>query len=62
MVADTNRQSNMHMVACGIIYHQSWRMGPSLEAEKITVMVLKLNEVLLFNETILVNIVVFIHS
>ena len=22
--ADTNRQSNMHMVACGIIYHQNW--------------------------------------
>ena len=24
MVADTNRQSDMHMVACGIIYHQNW--------------------------------------
>ena len=52
----------MHIIACGIIYHQNWRIGPSLEADRITVMVLKLNEVLLFNETILVNIVVFIHS
>jgi len=52
----------MHIIACGIIYHQNWRIGPSLEAEKMTVMVKKLNEVLLFNETILVNIVVFIHS
>ena len=24
MVANTNRQSNVHMVACGIIYHQNW--------------------------------------
>ena len=24
-IPDTNiRQSNMHMVACGIIYHQNW--------------------------------------
>ena len=47
MVADTNRQANMHMVACGIIYHQSWRMGPSLEADRVTVTVKKkLNEVL----------------
>jgi len=63
MVADTNRQSNMHMVAYGIIYHQSWRMGPSLEADReLRLWFNKLNEVLLFNETILVNIVVFIHS
>ena len=30
IIADTNRQSNMHIIACGIIYHQSWRIGPSL--------------------------------
>ena len=31
MVADTNRQSNMHMVACGIIYHQNWESAHHYE-------------------------------
>ena len=53
----------MHIIACGIIYHQNWRIGPSLEGVKNNGDGFKkLNEDLLFNETILVNIVVFIHS
>jgi len=32
IIADTSRQSNMHMIACGIICHQNWRIGPSLGA------------------------------
>ena len=52
----------MHIIVCGIIYHQNWRIGPSLEAGNNGDGLKKLNEDLLFNETILVNIVVFIHS
>ena len=52
----------MHIIACGIIYHQNWRIGPSLEAEYNGDGLKSKNEHLLFNETILVNIVVFIHS
>ena len=36
MVADTNSQSNMHIIACGIIYHQTWRISPSLGAGFLT--------------------------
>ena len=31
-IADTNRQSNMHMIAGGIRCHQNWTIGPSLGA------------------------------
>jgi len=62
IIADTNRQSNMHIIACGIICHQNWRIGPSLEAERVDSYSLKVKWILLINETILVNIVEFIHS
>ena len=62
IIADTTRQSNMHIIACGIICHQNWRIGPSLEAERVYGYSLKLKWISLINETILVNIVEFIHS
>ena len=62
IIADTNRQSNMHIIACGIICHQNWRIGPSLEAGGVDSYSLKEKKILLINETLLVNIVEFIHS
>ena len=59
IIADTNRQSNMHIIACGIICHQNWRIGPSLEADRVYSYGSKVK---CNNETILVNIVEFIHS
>ena len=44
-----------------IIYHQNWRIGPSLEAVSFYSYGLKVKCNLLINETILVNIVEFIH-
>ena len=52
----------MHTVACGIIYHQNGRIGPSLEADRVYSYGSKVKCNLLINETILVNIVEFIHS
>ena len=52
----------MHIIACGIICHQNWRIGPSLEAEGDDSYGLKAKCIWLINETILVNIVEFIHS
>ena len=62
IIADTNRQSNMHTIACEIICQQNRRMGPLLEAERVYSYSLKVKWILLINETILVNIVEFIHS
>ena len=50
----------MHIIAYGIICHQNWRIGPSLEVEGVSYS-LKVKWILLINETILVNIVEFIH-
>ena len=52
----------MHIIACGIICHQNWSIGLSLEAEGVYSDSLKLKWISLINETILVNIVEFIHS
>ena len=52
----------MHIIACGIICHQNWRIGPSLEAERVDSYSLKEKQILLINETILKNIVKIIYS
>ena len=52
----------MHIIACGIICHQNWRIGQSLEAERVYSYGSKVKYNLLIYETILVNIVEFIHS
>ena len=49
--------ATMHIIACGIICHQNWRIGPSLEAEGVDSYGLKVKCFLLINETMLVNIV-----
>jgi len=43
-IADTSRQSYMHMIACGIRHHQNWRIGPSLFGRERTVGILNSTE------------------
>jgi len=33
-IADTSKQSYMHIIVCGIKRHQNWRIDPSLERKK----------------------------
>jgi len=58
-IADTNRQSYMRKLACGIRRHQNCRIGPSLER---TVETQNNIEVIVDFRDIFVIIVIFIHS
>jgi len=61
-IANTIRQSYMHMIVCGIRRHQNWEIGPSLGSRERTVEIMKMTEVIVKIWNILVNILIFIHS
>ena len=52
----------MHMIACGIICHQNWRIGPSLGADITVGREFEIVKVFVDLKAILKNIVEFIHS
>ena len=57
ITADTNRQFDMHTIACGIICHQNWRIGPSLGADITVEREFEIVKVFLDLKAILKNIV-----
>jgi len=61
-IANTSRQSYMHMIVSGIRHHQNWGIGPSLGSRERTVEIVKMTEVIVEIWNIIVNILIFIHS
>jgi len=52
----------MHMIACEIICHQNWRIGPSLGADYNGSWEFEGEKVFVDFKAILKNVVEFIHS